>query len=79
MCAQDLPAYTLLGEFCGVVKTGQAIEAESADDPVGFGGLMNDKIKDFNHSHTDSRVTGALIPLYRSGAAGWFVGWRTGF
>ena len=48
-----MPAFTLVGEYCGVVKTGVAAEAASAEDPMGFGGLKNDKLKDFCHSHPD--------------------------
>lgn len=50
---QALPAWTLLGEYCGVVKTGEAAEEASCDCPIGFGGLRNDKLKDFCHSHPE--------------------------
>ncbi|BDA48865.1 hypothetical protein COCOBI_12-5480 [Coccomyxa sp. Obi] len=55
---QDMPAFTLMGEYCGVVKTGDAAEAASAEDPMGFGGLKNDKLKDFCHSHPDRNGCG---------------------
>ncbi len=55
---QALQKYELLGEYCGVVKTGKAVEVESLECPIGFGGLKADKLKDFSHSH-DKHVTGA--------------------
>lgn len=53
---QDMPAFTLMGEYCGVVKTGDAAEAAAVEDPMGFGGLKNDKLKDFCHSHPERNV-----------------------
>lgn len=51
--AQDLAAYTLLGEYVGVVRTGAAVEAEAAACPLGLGGLLQDKLKTFSHSEPD--------------------------
>ncbi len=58
---QDLPANTLLGEYVGVVKKGEDAENESAENPIGFGGLRADKLKDFCHSAPDqnTRLKGA--------------------
>ncbi|KAK9795923.1 hypothetical protein WJX73_004587 [Symbiochloris irregularis] len=42
---QALPPLTVLGEYCGVMKTVTEIERESASHPDGQGTLMTDKIK----------------------------------
>jgi len=57
---QNLAPWTLLGEYCGVIKTDRVLEAESAECSIGFGGLMNDKIKDFCHSKQGKPVNGEL-------------------
>ncbi len=40
----------LLGEYCGVVKTGAMADQESSADPEGFGGLRQDKLKNLEHT-----------------------------
>lgn len=55
---QDLAAYTLLGEYVGVVRTGAAVDAEAAACPLGLGGLVQDKLKNFSHSDHDARPIG---------------------
>ncbi len=59
--AQDLAAYTLLGEYLGVVRTGAAVDAEAAACPLGLGGLIQDKLKGFTHSELDARPIGELV------------------
>lgn len=51
-----IPNYTLLGEYCGVIKSGARVDEESAADPEGLGGLKQDKLKEFKHI----RGSGAL-------------------
>ncbi|CAL8462731.1 g2264 [Coccomyxa elongata] len=55
---EDLAAFTLLGEYVGVVRTGAAVEAEAAACPLGLGGLLQDKLKTFSHSEPDGRLFG---------------------
>lgn len=47
---QDLPAFCLMGEYVGVLTTGDAAEKATEHCPLGFGGLRNDKLKDLSHS-----------------------------
>ena len=52
---QDLGAWTLLGEYCGVWDRSEALDARTAEDPLGLGTLRQDRVVELGYTTSDAR------------------------
>ena len=53
--AQDVGAWTLLGEYCGVWDRSEALDVRTAEDPLGLGTLRQDRVVELGYTTSDAR------------------------
>ena len=53
--SQDLGAWTLLGEYCGVWDRSEALDARTAEDPLGLGTLRQDRVVELGYTTSNAR------------------------
>ena len=52
---QDLGAWTLLGEYCGVWDRTDALDRRIAEEPLGLGTLRQDRVVELGYTSSDAR------------------------